>query len=181
MTCESANSKFQSVSLLSRAYLCVTRSKFAVRIRYFISMAALAEDIIVENEEQGQQQQQKQLQNQAHLVNGMSPSRTNRPAPSLANGSTTVISAADYTSIPKLYADRSVFITGGTGFMGKVLVEKLLRSCPGIKNIYLLIRPKKGQETAARLNDLLNAPVKFVIQRFPIYPYKSFVSILPAV
>lgn len=43
--------------------------------------------------------------------------------------------------------------------MGKVLVEKLLRSCPGIKNIYLLIRPKKGQETAARLNDLLNTPV----------------------
>lgn len=46
--------------------------------------------------------------------------------------------------------------------MGKVLVEKLLRSCPGIKNIYLLIRPKKGQETAARLNDLLNTPVSYM-------------------
>ncbi|TMW48389.1 hypothetical protein DOY81_006518 [Sarcophaga bullata] len=65
----------------------------------------------------------------------------------------------DYVSIPQFYAGRSVFITGGTGFMGKVLVEKLLRSCPDIKNIYLLIRPKRGQEVSARLNELLDAPL----------------------
>lgn len=41
----------------------------------------------------------------------------------------------------------------------QVLVEKLLRSCPDIRNIYLLIRPKRGQEVAARLTELLNAPV----------------------
>lgn len=41
----------------------------------------------------------------------------------------------------------------------KVLVEKLLRSCPGIKNIYLLIRPKRGQEVTTRLTDLLGSPV----------------------
>jgi fatty acyl-CoA reductase len=43
--------------------------------------------------------------------------------------------------------------------MGKVLVEKLLRSCPGIKNIFLLIRPKRGQEINARLSEILNAPL----------------------
>uniref|UniRef100_A0A1B0CS61 Fatty acyl-CoA reductase n=2 Tax=Lutzomyia longipalpis TaxID=7200 RepID=A0A1B0CS61_LUTLO len=71
----------------------------------------------------------------------------------------------DYVSIPQFYTDRSVFITGGTGFMGKVLVEKLLRSCPGIKNIYLLIRPKRGQEVKARLNDLLGAPLFDTLRR----------------
>lgn len=40
-----------------------------------------------------------------------------------------------------------------------MLVEKLLRSCPDIRNIYLLIRPKRGQEVSARLTELLNAPV----------------------
>ncbi|XP_037814873.1 putative fatty acyl-CoA reductase CG5065 [Lucilia sericata] len=65
----------------------------------------------------------------------------------------------DYVSIPQFYAGRSVFITGGTGFMGKVLVEKLLRSCPDIKNIYLLIRPKRGQGVSARLDELLDAPL----------------------
>lgn len=73
----------------------------------------------------------------------------------------------DYLPISQFYTDRSVFITGGTGFMGKVLVEKLLRSCPGIKNLYLLIRPKRGQETTARLNDLLNAPVSTGIYWLP--------------
>lgn len=41
----------------------------------------------------------------------------------------------------------------------KVLVEKLLRSCPDVKAIYLLIRPKREREMAARLNELLNSPV----------------------
>jgi FlaA1/EpsC-like NDP-sugar epimerase len=35
---------------------------------------------------------------------------------------------------------RSIFITGATGFVGKVLVEKLLRSCPDIAKIYILVR-----------------------------------------
>jgi fatty acyl-CoA reductase len=73
--------------------------------------------------------------------------------------------ADDYISVPQFYVDRSIFITGGTGFMGKVLVEKLLRSCPGIKNIYLLIRPKRGQEVSARLDELLSAPLFDTLRR----------------
>ncbi|XP_012270559.1 putative fatty acyl-CoA reductase CG5065 [Orussus abietinus] len=62
-------------------------------------------------------------------------------------------------TVKDFYRDKSIFITGGTGFMGKVLVEKLLRSCPGIKNIYLLMRPKRGQDVQQRLRELLNAPL----------------------
>lgn len=65
----------------------------------------------------------------------------------------------DYISVPEFYNGRSIFITGGTGFMGKVLVEKLLRSCPGIKNIFLLVRPKRGQEINLRLSEILNGPL----------------------
>ncbi|KAF9951302.1 cyclin-dependent kinase inhibitor far1 [Mortierella alpina] len=33
-----------------------------------------------------------------------------------------------------------VFLTGGTGFMGKVILEKILRSLPMVQKIYLLVR-----------------------------------------
>lgn len=49
----------------------------------------------------------------------------------------------------------SVLITGASGFLGKVLLEKLLFSLPRIARIYLLIRPLKGQEPKDRLEKLL--------------------------
>ncbi|XP_050439987.1 putative fatty acyl-CoA reductase CG5065 [Adelges cooleyi] len=56
--------------------------------------------------------------------------------------------------IVEWFSGRSVFITGGTGYMGKVLIEKLLRSCPDIKNIYILCRPKRGFTPAARVEQI---------------------------
>lgn len=57
------------------------------------------------------------------------------------------------------YAGQNIFITGATGFMGKVLVEKLLRCCPDISTIYIVIRNKKGRSSLQRLEDFLNCPV----------------------
>ena len=57
--------------------------------------------------------------------------------------------------VSKFFKGKSVFITGGTGFMGKVLVWKLLSACPDIKSIYLLIRPKKGILSQDRLDKVI--------------------------
>ncbi|XP_065204287.1 fatty acyl-CoA reductase wat-like [Planococcus citri] len=56
------------------------------------------------------------------------------------------------TPVQEFFRDVTVFITGGTGFMGKILTEKLLRSCPHLKHIYLLVRNKKGQTSDERIN-----------------------------
>ncbi|XP_049767050.1 fatty acyl-CoA reductase 1-like isoform X1 [Schistocerca cancellata] len=53
--------------------------------------------------------------------------------------------------VPQWYAGRSVLVTGATGFLGIAIVEKLLRSCPDIGTIYMLVRPKRGQDPQARL------------------------------
>lgn len=50
------------------------------------------------------------------------------------------------------FANRSVLVTGATGFMGKVLVEKLLRNTQ-VEKIYLLIREKRGKSPKQRLQD----------------------------
>ena len=43
--------------------------------------------------------------------------------------------------------------------MGKILVEKLLRSCPGIETIYILVRTKRGVNQEERIKEYLNSPV----------------------
>ncbi|KAF7988464.1 hypothetical protein HCN44_001037 [Aphidius gifuensis] len=63
------------------------------------------------------------------------------------------------SSIPAFYAGKSVFITGGTGFMGKILVEKLLWSCPDIREIFLLMRPKKGVNINDRIKNMITLPI----------------------
>lgn len=63
------------------------------------------------------------------------------------------------TPIQSFYAGQSIFITGGTGFLGKLLIEKLLRCCPGITCIYLLVRPKKGKDVHQRTEELFDDPV----------------------
>lgn len=62
-------------------------------------------------------------------------------------------------SIQEFFSGRVVFITGATGFMGKVLIEKLVRSCPGIGKICVLVRNKKEKNTDARIKEILEAKV----------------------
>lgn len=43
-----------------------------------------------------------------------------------------------------LLEGKTIFITGATGFLGQPLVEKILWSAPGVRRIYVLIRPKRS-------------------------------------
>ena len=65
-------------------------------------------------------------------------------------------SDAPRQSIPEFYAGRNVFITGATGFMGKVLVEKLLRSIVDIGTLYCLVRPKRNKTVEERREEFVN-------------------------
>jgi len=47
------------------------------------------------------------------------------------------------STIQEFFTGKTVLVTGATGFLGKALVEKILRSLPGIRRLYLLIRPKE--------------------------------------
>lgn len=64
----------------------------------------------------------------------------------------------------QFYQNKTIFLTGGTGFLGQIIMEKLLRSCQ-IDTIYVLIRSKKGKEIAARIEDIANDVVSIKIEK----------------
>lgn len=61
--------------------------------------------------------------------------------------------------IKNFLSDKTVFVTGGFGFVGKLLVEKLLKN--NVKKIFLMARPKKGKTIEERFEKYLNEPVSF--------------------
>ncbi|KAL1433478.1 hypothetical protein MTO96_001844 [Rhipicephalus appendiculatus] len=64
-----------------------------------------------------------------------------------------------HSPIEHFFRDKAVFITGGTGFLGKILIEKLLRSCSGVKTVYVLLRAKDGIQPSDRLKEMFQCPV----------------------
>ncbi|CAL1687699.1 unnamed protein product [Lasius platythorax] len=62
-------------------------------------------------------------------------------------------------SIATFHAGQSIFLTGATGFLGKVYIEKILRSCPDVREIFLLLRSKNGQSVNERLDKILSLPL----------------------
>ena len=67
-------------------------------------------------------------------------------------------SSSDCCRISQFYKDKTIFITGATGFMGKVLVEKLLRST-NVDSILILTRGKNGMGIEQRLQSFKNSPI----------------------
>ncbi|XP_055629587.1 putative fatty acyl-CoA reductase CG5065 [Toxorhynchites rutilus septentrionalis] len=62
-------------------------------------------------------------------------------------------------TIAEFYSGRDIFVTGGTGFMGKVLIEKLLRSCGSVNRIFILMREKKQKTIQERIKDMQQQPL----------------------
>lgn len=40
--------------------------------------------------------------------------------------------------------------------MGRVIIEKLLRTCPTIESIYILVRPKQGKDVHSRIEEIFD-------------------------
>ena len=60
-------------------------------------------------------------------------------------------------NILEFYRDKTIFITGTTGFVGKVVLEKLIRTVQNFKKIYIMVRAKKGISENQRLQDIFNS------------------------
>ncbi|XP_063242139.1 uncharacterized protein LOC134542114 isoform X3 [Bacillus rossius redtenbacheri] len=71
-------------------------------------------------------------------------------------GVSVIMSAAGDTEVQGLYRDCGVLVTGATGFLGKLTIQKILRSCPGVRTVYALVRPKRGLSVDQRKKIVLD-------------------------
>lgn len=81
---------------------------------------------------------------------------------------------SELTEIQSFYKDKTIFITGGSGLMGKVLIEKLLYSCSDIRKIYVLMRPKRGRTPELRIDEMFKLPV--IVGEFDTIRYIKIIT-----
>lgn len=72
-------------------------------------------------------------------------------------------------AIKDFYDDSTILVTGGTGFLGKVLIEKILRTCLNVQCIYILLRTKKGLSSDQRHAELIQNPVGHLLNASIVY------------
>lgn len=73
---------------------------------------------------------------------------------------TSQTSTQDVFSVLDTLDGKKIFMIGGTGFLGRVMLYMFLKYVPGIERIYLLIRPTHGRTGEDRLmREVLESPV----------------------
>lgn len=72
------------------------------------------------------------------------------------NNSTNGLKINQKSDIQTFFNGKTVFITGASGFLGKLLLEKLLWSCKDVRKIYILLRTKKGKDPEKRFHEIFD-------------------------
>lgn len=68
-----------------------------------------------------------------------------------------------HATVSDAFDGKVLLLTGASGFVGKALLEKLLRTCPGIHKIYIIMRSKSGTPPSQRLHGMLREPVRALV------------------
>ena len=69
-------------------------------------------------------------------------------------------------NVREFYRDKTIFLTGTTGFVGKVVLEKFLNQIPDFRKIFVMVRSKKNKSVQERLdNEILNSEIFRILFR----------------
>ncbi|KAI3446393.1 hypothetical protein Pfo_003058 [Paulownia fortunei] len=90
--------------------------------------------------------------------------------------STSVVEIHDEgIGIVKFLRGKTFLITGATGFLGKVLIEKILRTAPDVLKIFVLIKAKNKEAALERLkNEIINAELFKHLKQIHGKSYQAF-------
>ena len=82
--------------------------------------------------------------------------------------------------IKEFYHDKTILLTGTTGYVGKVVLEKFLRSLPTFKKIFVLVRLKRGTAPMERVwKDIFSSQCFDVVRALPDFEHTIKTKIVP--
>lgn len=67
--------------------------------------------------------------------------------------------------VGETFKGKTIFMSGASGFLGKVLLEKILRKSPDVKRIYILMRQKKGKNAKQRIEEMFATPLFSLLKK----------------
>ncbi|KAE8701678.1 Fatty acyl-CoA reductase 2 [Hibiscus syriacus] len=86
-----------------------------------------------------------------------------------------VVELKEGIGIVKFLRGKEFFITGSTGFLAEVLVEKILRTVPDVGKIFVLVKAKSKEAAMERLkNEIINSNLFKCLQQTYGDGYQSF-------
>ncbi|KAG8655121.1 hypothetical protein MANES_04G005400v8 [Manihot esculenta] len=62
-------------------------------------------------------------------------------------------SKMEFGSVLQFLENKNILVTGATGFLAKIFVEKILREQPNVKKLYLLLRAADAKSASQRLHN----------------------------
>ncbi|XP_044359896.1 fatty acyl-CoA reductase 2, chloroplastic [Triticum aestivum] len=84
---------------------------------------------------------------------------------------------ADGIGITEFFVGKNFFITGGTGFLAKVIIEKILRTTPDVGKIYVLIKAKDSEAALERLqNEIVGTELFKCLEQLHGKDYRHFLA-----
>ena len=78
--------------------------------------------------------------------------------------------------IREAFVNKSILITGATGFVGKVLLEKFIAAIPNFRRIFVIIRPKRGVKPMDRVRNEIFSSECFATVKKTIPNFDQFIS-----
>ncbi|KAG0531948.1 hypothetical protein BDA96_04G065900 [Sorghum bicolor] len=87
------------------------------------------------------------------------------------------MAAMDATKVAGCFKDRTILVTGSTGFLAKLVVEKILRVQPDVKKLYLLVRAPDDAAARQRvLHEILGKELFDVLRAKHGADFHSFIQ-----
>ncbi|VAH55538.1 unnamed protein product [Triticum turgidum subsp. durum] len=88
-----------------------------------------------------------------------------------------MIGEMDADSVVGYFRGKSILITGSTGFLGKVLVEKILRVQPDVKKLFLLIRAPDAESAKLRIQtEIIDREIFHVLKEKHGVRFNNFIE-----